>query len=152
MATQLEHPDEIPADEDGFLKGLEIEATRLMRVWDKAVESVKKAEGTKDYPRMAIECDLAWLRYKETKNDIKMHEMEKTIYAQHRNQVVLEGLVNRWMAYLQELPPRMSVLEGAYGYLQMQVGQNLHLEKVIAAYNIGRTRTDGGKDGKPDNA
>lgn len=120
--------------EDGF--SIDFAAKRL----DNARKNMEEAEGTKNHPRMMIEHDIASLHYQlALMRDTREKEMQMLRAAREENES-LQAELRSWHAWVEGLPNRLMLLEGAYAGLSNMAMGGLSTNKLIEAYELGQKR------------
>lgn len=120
--------------EDGF--SIDFAAKRL----DNARKNMEEAQGTKNHPRMMIEHDIASLHYQlALMRETREREMELLRTALEEN-THLSAAVRAWEGFVEALPQRLMLLEGAYAGLSNMAMGGLNTSKLIEAYELGQKR------------
>lgn len=120
----------------------ETDLNKLIARWESCRKSMEKAEGTRDYPRLAIEHDMAGMAYKMASMEMELGELRK-VNAEQRTEL---AKAQESMDYIKDLhantidsmAKRLLIIESAYAHMQLQVQSNTYVDNLLKAYQMGK--------------
>lgn len=124
---------------------------QLASRWGRARDDAERAVGTKDHPRLVAMHEIAGLQY----SHMHLFEQFKSLQNQFCEVIGEVGELRRTNAYyesmLQDVMPRLLMLENSHAMLTIRAGQKSFIDDVVKAYEIGKNSKLENQPKKEDN-